>query len=243
VASWYKSKGYIDKALATMEEAAAADASNPQSHQLLATFYEELVRKGNPGPVDRATYIANGIAAADRALALRPDYVEALIYKNLLLRHQAADETNAARKQAVLAEADTLRSRAMELRGTPPPPPPPPSARQGRAMPPPPPPPPPPPGGKEPVRIGGEVKPPRKIRDVPPVYPPIAQAANVQGVVILETLIDESGDVIWTKVLRSIPLLDEAAQTAVQQWKFTPTRVDGEPVPVIMVTTVNFVMQ
>jgi protein TonB len=110
-------------------------------------------------------------------------------------------------------------------------------------MPPPPPPPPPPPGGKEPVRIGGEVKPPRKIRDVPPVYPPIAQAANVQGVVILEALIDESGDVIWTAVLRSIPLLDEAAQTAVQQWKFTPTRVDGEPVPVIMVTTVNFVMQ
>jgi protein TonB len=112
----------------------------------------------------------------------------------------------------------------------------------GRGMPPPPPPPP-PPGGKAPVRVGGNIKPPTKTRDVRPVYPDEARSAGVQGVVILETLIDESGQVIWTQVLRSIPMLDQAAREAVQQWQFTPTLLNGEPVPVIMTVTGNFTLQ
>jgi len=96
------------------------------------------------------------------------------------------------------------------------------------------------PGGGEPVRVGGNIAEPRKLRDVRPEYPEIAQAAKVQGIVILEVVIDEAGDVTDAKVLRSIPLLDQAALDAVKQWRYTPTMLNGTPVPVIMTVTVNF---
>ena len=75
------------------------------------------------------------------------------------------------------------------------------------------------------------------------MYPPIAQSARVQGVVIIEATIGPNGTVQEAKVLRSIPLLDAAALDAVQQWQFTPTLLNGVPVPVIMTVTVNFTLQ
>jgi protein TonB len=107
------------------------------------------------------------------------------------------------------------------------------------AAPPPPPPPPPP----APVRVGGAIRPPQKTKDVKPVYPAIAQSARVQGVVIIEATIGPNGKVQEAKVLRSIPLLDQAALDAVKQWEFTPTLLNGVPVPVIMTVTVNFTLQ
>src|SRR5438034_10420485 len=106
--------------------------------------------------------------------------------------------------------------------------------------PPPPPPPPPPPA---PVRVGGNIKPPTKTRDVRPVYPSIAQSARVQGVVIIEATIGPDGRVQEAEGLRSIPLLDAAALDAVKQWTYTPTLLNGTPVPVIMTVTVNFTLQ
>ena len=108
------------------------------------------------------------------------------------------------------------------------------------AAPPPPPPPPPPPA---PVRVGGQIRAPQKIKDVRPVYPAIAQSARVQGIVIIEATIGPNGQVQEAKVLRSIPLLDAAALDAVKQWQFTPTMLNGVPVPVIMTVTVNFTLQ
>lgn len=101
----------------------------------------------------------------------------------------------------------------------------------------PPPPPPPPPA---PVRVGGEVRPPSKIRDAVPAYPAIAQAVRVEGTVIIDAVIDEQGRVQSTRVLRSIPLLDQAALAAVRQWVYTPTLLNGVPVPVVMTVTVMF---
>src|SRR5436305_1124175 len=69
-----------------------------------------------------------------------------------------------------------------------------------------PPPPPPPPPPAAPVRVGGQIKPPVKTKDVRPVYPSIAQSARVQGVVIIEATIGPNGNVTDAKVLRSIPL-------------------------------------
>lgn len=100
-----------------------------------------------------------------------------------------------------------------------------------------PPPPPPPP---EPVRVGGDVSAPVKTRNVDPRYPPVAQAARVAGVVILEAVIGPDGRVTDVKILRSVPLLDDAAVEAVRQWEYTPTMLNGVPVPVIMTVTVNF---
>ena len=104
----------------------------------------------------------------------------------------------------------------------------------------PPPPPPPPPA---PVRVGGNIQPPKKVKDQSPVYPPIAQSARVQGVVILEATIGPDGRVQDVRVLRSIPLLDAAAIEAVKQWVYTPTMLNNVPVPVIMTVTVNFTLR
>ena len=104
-------------------------------------------------------------------------------------------------------------------------------------------PPPPPPPPAQPVRVGGNIKAPNKVKHVPPVYPPIAQSARVAGMVIIEAVIGADGRVKDAKVLRSVPLLDQAALDAVKQWVFTPTLLNGVPVPVIMTVTVNFTLQ
>ena len=94
------------------------------------------------------------------------------------------------------------------------------------------------PGGA--VRVGGRVRPPVKLVNVPPVPPEMALRANVRGVVILEVTIDVDGTVKDARVLRSIPLLDVAALEAVRQWRYEPTLLDGKPVPVIMTVSVAF---
>ena len=99
-----------------------------------------------------------------------------------------------------------------------------------------------PPAPAAPIRVGGNVMAPRKVRDVKPVYPADAQADRVQGIVILETTIDTSGKVTNAKVLRSIARLDDAAVDAVKQWEYEPTRLNGVPVPIIMSVTVNFTL-
>ena len=92
----------------------------------------------------------------------------------------------------------------------------------------------------EPIRIGDGVPSPAKIRDVPPVYPPAARTAGVQGVVILEATIGATGEVGDIEVLRSVPELDEAAIAAVEQWRYEPTLVDGVPVRVLMPVAISF---
>jgi periplasmic protein TonB len=107
-------------------------------------------------------------------------------------------------------------------------------------------PPPPPPPAKtptEPVRPGGNIRAPERIQYVAPVYPPIAQTVRKQGVVIIEAVIGVDGRVQNARILRSEPLLDEAALVAVRQWTYTPTLLNGVPVPVIMTVTVSFQLQ
>ena len=91
-----------------------------------------------------------------------------------------------------------------------------------------------------PVRVGGQIKPPTKIKDVKPVYPAIARSARVAGAVVIEATIGEDGKVVDAKVVRSIPLLDQAALDAVQQWEYMPTLLNGVPVPVLVTVTINF---
>ena len=92
------------------------------------------------------------------------------------------------------------------------------------------------------VRVGGGIQEPKLIRKVPPVYPPDALAARIEGIVIIEAVIDVNGAVKELKVLRSQPLLETAAVDAVRQWLFTPTLLNGVPVEVIMTLTVNFTL-
>ena len=92
----------------------------------------------------------------------------------------------------------------------------------------------------EPLRVGGVIREPRKVFDVAPMYPALAIAARKEGVVILEAVIDERGNVVRLKVLRSEPLLDNAAVAAVERWRYTPTLLNNVPVPVLMTITVRF---
>ena len=57
---------------------------------------------------------------------------------------------------------------------------------------------------------------------------------------IIEAVIDPAGLVSNARVIRSVPLLDDAALDAVRQWEFLPTELNGQPVPVIMTVTVSF---
>jgi protein TonB len=90
------------------------------------------------------------------------------------------------------------------------------------------------------VRAGIDVKEPRKLRNVAPVYPDVASRAKIEGVVILEIAIRPNGRVEDVRVLRSIPLLDEAAVAAARQWLFSPTLLSGVPVSVTMTVSVRF---
>jgi TonB family protein len=90
------------------------------------------------------------------------------------------------------------------------------------------------------VRPGGRIMAPKKIKDVPPVYPPLARTARVSGPVTVEATIGTDGKVVDAKVVKSIALLDQAALDAVQQWEYLPTMLNGTPVPVTITVTVNF---
>ena len=93
------------------------------------------------------------------------------------------------------------------------------------------PPAPPPPVSHEPVRIGGQVSAPALLQRVEPVYPAIAQLAAIDGVVILDAIVDEHGRIQSVKVLRGHPLLARAASEAVQQWEYEPLKLNGTPTP------------
>jgi protein TonB len=92
-----------------------------------------------------------------------------------------------------------------------------------------------------PLRAGGDVKRPLKVRDATPAYPSIARAAHVEGVVIIEATIGPDGKVQDARILRSAnPLLNEEALNAVRQWEYTPTLLNGIPVAIVMTVTVEF---
>jgi TonB family protein len=136
----------------------------------------------------------------------------------------------------------------------PPPPPPPPKKRiqtpkppEKESLMPPPPQPPPPPTEKElkefakgAVVAVGEIRPPRLLKEVPPIYPKFARLERVEGTVVLGVRTDAKGRVTEVKVLKSIPLLDQAAVDAVMQWVYEPFLSKGKPIPVVFSLRVIF---
>jgi protein TonB len=98
----------------------------------------------------------------------------------------------------------------------------------------------PPPPPARPLRAGLDVREPRRVKGAPPVYPQLAIDSRVQGIVILEAQIDARGRVDSVKVLQGNLLLNDAAVAAVKQWVYTPTLLNGVPVPILMNVTVTF---
>lgn len=75
-----------------------------------------------------------------------------------------------------------------------------------------------------------------------PVYPAIARSARASGMVVVQVIIDEEGNVISARAVSGHPLLQQAAVNAAQQAKFSPTRLQGQPVKITGVVTYNFVL-
>ena len=95
-----------------------------------------------------------------------------------------------------------------------------------------------------PIYVTGDVQKPEKLNAPQPQYTEIARKARIQGVVILQSIIDEQGNVTEVQVLKGLPMgLSEAAEAAVKQWKFKPATLNGKPVAVYFNLTVNFQLQ
>ena len=116
ISGFYNRQGDFPKTIAALQKAAELEPKNPTGWQLVATYYWEKAYKDHRlSSAEKKDYIGKGIEATDKALALNPDYSEALTYKNLLLRMQGNEETDLAKRAILYKQADDLRNRAIEL--------------------------------------------------------------------------------------------------------------------------------
>jgi protein TonB len=92
----------------------------------------------------------------------------------------------------------------------------------------------------EPVRVGGNVKPPKIVHIEQPHYPPTAKRARIEGVVVIEAVVTADGTVDKVKVISGPQQLVDAAVEAIKQWKYEPTFLNGQAVPVILTARIDF---
>lgn len=117
LAGYYNRQGQFDKTIKQLEERAERDPKNPEAHYTIATFYwDEAFRDARLKDAEKKDYVQKGLSAVDKALQIKNDYIEALVYKGLLLRSQANLEKEPAKQQSLIKEAIQLRDRAEELR-------------------------------------------------------------------------------------------------------------------------------
>ena len=117
LAGFYNQQGDFEKTIEAVHERTKIEPNNPEAFQTLATYYwDKAYRDFRLSDKEKMQYVQSGIEAVDRALNIKDDYMEAVAYKNLLLRLQANLETDPARQKQLLNEADKLRDRATELR-------------------------------------------------------------------------------------------------------------------------------
>jgi len=115
LAGYYNRQGDFPKTIAALEQAAALEPNNPEGYHRVAVFYWDKTRGDFRLPVaTQREYIMKGLAMEDKALGLNPDYMEAMTYKNILLRLQANIEKDPAKQKQLIDEADKLRKRVID---------------------------------------------------------------------------------------------------------------------------------
>jgi tetratricopeptide (TPR) repeat protein len=117
LANFYNSQGDFTKTMEAYGERIKIEPNNPEAHYTAATYYwDKASRDFRLTDKEKMQYVQDGMAAVDKAIEIRPDYMEAIVYKNLLLRLQANLEKDPNVQQKLLKEADALRDKANELR-------------------------------------------------------------------------------------------------------------------------------
>lgn len=117
LASFYNTQGDFEKTIEYLNERIKIEPNNPEAHYTVATYYwDKANRDFRLTDQEKIQYVMDGLGAVDKAISIKDDYMEAIAYKNLLLRLQANLEKDPRKQQALLKEADTLRDRATELR-------------------------------------------------------------------------------------------------------------------------------
>jgi tetratricopeptide (TPR) repeat protein len=117
LAGYYNRQGQFDKTIEALERRAEREPKNPEAFQMIGGYYEEEVR-GDTRLTDaqKREFIAKGLEAVDKALELNKEYVDALIFRGLLLRHSARLEKDQAKVKLMLQEATELQDRANAIR-------------------------------------------------------------------------------------------------------------------------------
>lgn len=116
LAGFYNRQGEFEKTIGALEERAKREPNNPEAFYAIATYYwDKAFRDFRLKEPQKREYVLKGIDATNRALELKSDYMEALTYKNILLRMQANTEKDPKRQKELIDEADKLRNRAIEL--------------------------------------------------------------------------------------------------------------------------------
>ncbi len=117
LAGFYNRQGEFEKTIESLQARAEKEPTNPEAHYTIATFYwDKAYRDFRLNDQQKADYAKSGLVAIDKAIQLNPDYMEAVTYRGLLLRVQAAIEKDAGRQKQILNEADKMQQRAVELR-------------------------------------------------------------------------------------------------------------------------------
>lgn len=117
LAGYYSRQGNFDKTIESLKERIRVEPNNPEAYYTMSTYYwDEAYRDFRLNDKQKLDYVLAGLQSVNKAIEIKPDYMEAIAYKNLLLRLQANLEKDPAKQQQLLREADTLRDKATELR-------------------------------------------------------------------------------------------------------------------------------
>jgi tetratricopeptide (TPR) repeat protein len=117
LAGFYNRQGEFQKTIDALEERAQKEPNNPEAFYTISTYYwDKAYRDPRLKDTEKRAYVEKGVQAIDHSLQIKPDYTEALVYKNLLLRLEANMEKDVSKQQALIKQADQLRDKAEQLR-------------------------------------------------------------------------------------------------------------------------------
>ena len=116
MAGFFNRQGKFDETMAALESRTKYEPNNPEAYHYMATFYQDKVAKDlTLKPAEKRAYILKGLEVEDKALALNPNYIDAMVYKNIILRQQAGVEKDPALQKRLIEQADQLRNKAMDM--------------------------------------------------------------------------------------------------------------------------------